>query len=184
LLDRARKFGRQGLVRNEEEFVLSSDGPWHQEVHEFGLNYRLPDVLCALGISQLEKLAKFKLERQRLFSKYVEYLSCIPELIMPTKRDYVDPMWHLFPLRVTSNIRKELYGHLRATGFLVQVNYFPAHLHPVFSHQHSLGDFPNSEKYYSEEISLPMFVDSLRFTDEYFERLTSTIQTFLVESKR
>ena len=55
LLDKARKFGRQGLVRNEEEFVLTSDGPWHQEVHEFGLNYRLPDVLCALGISQLEK---------------------------------------------------------------------------------------------------------------------------------
>ena len=179
LLDKARKFGRQGLVRNEEEFVLTSDGPWHQEVHEFGLNYRLPDVLCALGISQLEKLGEFKLERQRLFDKYIEYLSCIPELMMPTKRDYVDPMWHLFPLRVPSKLRKELFGYLRAAGFLVQVNYFPAHLHPVFSHQHSLGDFPNSEKYYSEEISLPMFVDSMRFTDEYFERLTFTIQSFL-----
>ena len=184
LLNRARKFGRQGLVRNAEEFVLTSDGPWHQEVHEFGLNYRLPDVLCALGISQLEKLGEFKLERQRLFSKYVEYLSCIPEVKLPAKRDYVDPMWHLFPLRVPSNFRKELYTHLRAEGFLVQVNYFPAHLHPVFSHQHSLGDFPNSEKYYSEEISLPMFVDFTLFTDEYFERLTSTIQTFLVQRKR
>ena len=179
LLDRARKFGRQGLVRNEEEFVLSSDGPWHQEVHEFGLNYRLPDVLCALGISQLEKLDKFKLERQRVFDKYIEYLSCIPELKMPARRNYVDPMWHLFPLRVPGNIRKDLFGYLRAAGFLVQVNYFPAHLHPVFSHQHSLGDFPNSEKYYSEEISLPMFVDSMRFTDEYFVSLRVTIQSFL-----
>ena len=184
LLDRARRFGRQGLVRKEDEFVLTPDGPWHQEVHEFGLNYRLPDVLCALGISQLEKLNEFKLERTRLFNKYVEYLSDIPELKMPTKRDYVDPMWHLFPLRVPRELRKDLYLHLRAAGFLVQVNYFPAHLHPVFSHQHSLGDFPNSEKYYSEEISLPMFVDTTLFIDEYFERLSSTIHTFLVESKR
>lgn len=184
LLDRARRFGRQGLVRKEDEFVLTPDGPWHQEVHEFGLNYRLPDVLCALGISQLEKLNEFKLERTRIFNKYVEYLCDIPELKMPTKRDYVDPMWHLFPLRVPRELRKELYLHLRAVGFLVQVNYFPAHLHPVFSHQHSLGDFPNSEKYYSEEISLPMFVDTTLFIDEYFERLSSTIHTFLVESKR
>jgi dTDP-4-amino-4,6-dideoxygalactose transaminase len=65
----------------------------------------------------------------------------------------------------------------------VQVNYFPAHLHPVFSQQHSLGDFQNSEEYYSEEISLPMFVDPMLFTDEYFERMSSTIQTFLIQSK-
>ena len=184
LLDRARKFGRQGMVKNEGEFVRTSDGPWHQEVHEFGLNYRLPDVLCALGISQLARLDQFKRERTRVFDKYVEYLSPIPELKLPTKRDYVDPMWHLFPLRVPSDLRKELFQYLKAQGFLVQVNYIPAHLHPVFSRHYSRGDFPNAEMYYSEEISLPMFVDSSLFNNEYFERLTKTIQTFLVESKK
>jgi dTDP-4-amino-4,6-dideoxygalactose transaminase len=93
-------------------------------------------------------------------------------------------MWHLFPLRVPSDLRKELFQYLKAQGFLVQVNYIPAHLHPVFSRHYSQGDFPNAEMYYSEEISLPMFVDSSLFNDEYFERLTKTIQTFLVESKK
>jgi len=184
LLNKARRFSRQGLVRDAEDFMLSPDGPWHQEVHEFGLNYRLSDVLCALGISQLERLSEFKLQRKQLFDRYVEHLKTIPELKMPTKREYVDPMWHLFPLRVPSKIRRELYMHLRAAGFLVQVNYFPAHLHPIFSPQYSFGDFPKSEKYYSEEISLPMFVDSMLFNNEYFERLTNTIKNFLAKSKK
>ena len=54
LLEKAKRFSRQGLVRNSNEFKITDQGPWHQEVHEFGLNYRLPDLLCALGISQLE----------------------------------------------------------------------------------------------------------------------------------
>ena len=62
LLERVRVFSRQGLVRDPEKFKLDPHGPWHQEVHEFGLNYRLPDILCALGISQISKINKFKLE--------------------------------------------------------------------------------------------------------------------------
>ena len=56
LLEKAKRFSRQGLVRKETEFKIDNQGAWHQEVHEFGLNYRLPDVLCALGISQLKRL--------------------------------------------------------------------------------------------------------------------------------
>ena len=181
LLNRARKFGRQGLVRTNEEFILEPDGPWHQEVHEFGLNYRLPDLLCALGISQLTRLVYFKEERRRVFDKYCEYLGSVPNVKLPVKRDYVDPMWHLFPIRVPSERRKELFMHLRAKGYLVQINYIPAHLHPVFSSQYSKGEFPNAEKYYSEEISLPMFVDPKVFTEEYFETLTSSVREFFSE---
>lgn len=178
LLDKARKFGRQGLVKNEDNFIYKSDGPWYQEVQEFGLNYRLPDVLCALGISQLDKMSEFKNERTRVFNKYIEHLSTIREVKLPVKRDYVDPMWHLFPIRVPSSLRKQLFVHLREKGFLVQVNYIPAHLHPIFSNQYSKGDFPNAEEYYSEEISLPMFVDSSSFTDDYFDNITETISAF------
>ncbi len=181
LLTAARLFGRQGLVRLEDDFLLESEGPWHQEVHKFGLNYRLPDVLCALGVSQLSRLDIFKVERKRVFDKYVEFLSSIPQIKLPVKRDYVDPMWHLFPIRVPSENRQKLFAHLRGLGFLVQVNYFPAHLHPVFSSQYAKGDFPNSEKYYSEEISLPMFVDPSRFTDEYFESITKAIKVFFLD---
>jgi dTDP-4-amino-4,6-dideoxygalactose transaminase len=179
---KARMFGRQGLVRNDSEFKLEIDGPWHQEVHDFGLNYRLPDILCAIGVSQLESLNEFKQERSRVFSQYVKYLSSIDQIKLPVKRGYVDPMWHLFPIRVPSNLRKSLYIHLRSQGYLVQINYLPAHLHPVFSSQFKEGDFPNSETYYSEEISLPLFVAPEVFSDSYFERITFCIQDFFRKS--
>lgn len=178
LAAKARLFGRQGLVRSESSFLLEADGPWHQEVQEFGLNYRLPDILCALGISQISTLSEFKLERKRVFNKYVEHLSSITQIKLPTQRDYVDPMWHLFPIRVPAIQRRNLFTHLRLNGFLVQVNYFPAHLHPVFAGQYKRGEFPNAELYYAEEISLPMFVAPDIFTDEYFEKISLCFQTF------
>jgi dTDP-4-amino-4,6-dideoxygalactose transaminase len=178
LFKKARQFGRQGLIRTESNFKLQVDGPWHQEVHDFGLNYRLPDILCAIGVSQLESLNEFKHERTRVFSQYVKYLSPIDQIKLPVKRDYVDPMWHLFPIRVPSNLRKSLFTHLRSHGYLVQVNYLPAHLHPVFSSEFKKGDFPNSESYYSEEISLPLYVAPEVFTDSYFESIAVCIEDF------
>lgn len=157
LLLRARRFARQGLIRENEEFKLVTDGPWHQEVHEFGLNYRLPDVLCALGISQLSKLHSFKERRRSIFKLYGELLGGIPQLILPTEKSYVNSNWHLYPLRVESTQRRRLFEFLRELGFGVQVNYIPAYRHPVFSNlKIDQMSFPNSEKFYSEEISLPM----------------------------
>ncbi len=184
LLDKARKFGRQGLVRANSDFILEADGPWHQEVHNFGLNYRLPDILCALGSSQLNRIDEFKSERKRVFDKYCQYLSSIPQVKLPTKRSYVDPMWHLFPIRVPGHLRRSLFVHLRSYGYLVQVNYLPAHLHPVFSAHFSRGDFPRAEKYYAEEISLPIFVDESIFTESYFEVLANIIEKFFADSGR
>jgi UDP-4-amino-4,6-dideoxy-N-acetyl-beta-L-altrosamine transaminase len=160
LLLRARRFARQGLIRENDEFKLVVDGPWHQEVHEFGLNYRLPDVLCALGISQLSKLASFKERRRSIFKLYGELLGGIPQLILPIEKSYVNSNWHLYPLRVESTQRRRLFEFLRESGFGVQVNYIPAYRHPVFSNlKIDEKSFPNSEKFYSEEISLPMHVE-------------------------
>jgi len=65
LLKAAKVFSRQGLIRDRNEFEISTEGEWHQEVHEFGLNYRLPDILCALGNSQLLRLNEFKSRRKK-----------------------------------------------------------------------------------------------------------------------
>lgn len=157
LLLRAKRFARQGLIRDNDQFKLVADGPWHQEVHEFGLNYRLPDVLCALGISQLSKLQSFKERRRSIFKLYGELLGGIPQLILPAEKSYVNSNWHLYPLRVESTQRRKLFEFLRESGFGVQVNYIPAYRHPVFSDSKiDRMHFPNSEKFYSEEISLPM----------------------------
>jgi len=157
LLERARKFSRQGLIREPENFLLKDEGPWHQEVHEFGLNYRLPDILCALGISQLRRLASFKKRRREIFEFYTSALSSIDFIQTPTERESVDSNWHLYPIRVPQSHRTYIYNTLRRHGIGVQVNYLPAHLHPVFDTKGvKRGDLPVSEAFYASELSLPM----------------------------
>jgi dTDP-4-amino-4,6-dideoxygalactose transaminase len=158
LLERAKRFSRQGLVRNPSEFKIKDQGPWHQEVHEFGLNYRLPDILCALGISQLQRLEIFKNSKRAIFERYVQELSGFKEINLPTEGSNVSVNWHLFPVRFEAMKREAIFSGLRKAGIGVQVNYIPAYWHPVFREAGFVkGMFPNSDKFYSQEISLPMY---------------------------
>jgi len=176
LLDRAKRFARQGLVRDPSLQKYPNEGPWHQEVHEFGLNYRLPDVLCALGISQINRLKEFKKQRTRIFEKYIAALKNIPNVELPGLRNYVDPMWHLFPIRVNPNNREEIFTNMRKLGIGVQVNYIPAYWHPVFKEMgYKRGLCPNSEKFYKSEISLPMFYGLNKFEQEKTIQITLDI---------
>jgi len=180
LLEKAKRFSRQGLVRNESEFQINNQGAWHQEVHEFGLNYRLPDVLCALGISQLKRLQTFKALRTEVYESYSEILQGIPNLELPTKRDYVDPMWHLFPVRVLAEVRREVFDKLRSAGFLVQVNYLPANQHPVFAAQgYNASDTPEAESFYSREISLPMMANPSVLSGSFFTEMKNCLRNAL-----
>ena len=160
LLEKAKRFSRQGLVRNLSEFKITDQGPWHQEVHEFGLNYRLPDVLCALGISQIKRLQDFKAKKQIVFEGYLRLLSGTEWIELPHKRFEVDVNWHLFPIRVDPLKRAAIFSALRKAGVGVQVNYIPAYWHPVFYGKgFRVGMYPNSDIFYSQEISLPMYSD-------------------------
>ena len=174
LLDKARRFSRQGLVRDSSKFKISDQGAWHQEVHEFGLNYRLPDVLCALGLSQLKRLAEFKKKRTQIFENYSDAFRDIDAVTLPSKKEYVDPTWHLFPIRVPAESRKSVFAELRSKGIGVQVNYIPAYLHPVFdSERYPKGLCPLAEKFYSEEISLPL---SYSLTQENVDYVVQAIK--------
>ena len=180
LLNKARRFARQGLIRDPGEFQIKTEGPWHQEVHEFGLNYRLPDVLCALGISQIKRIDYFKLKRTELFEKYKEALSGIPTIQLPQATPNTNPMWHLYPLRVPIEKRESIYESLRSNGVGVQVNYLPAHWQPVFG---KIGEsdrsLMNSEKFYKSEISLPMWVSENNWTPKYFAELVNCIESVI-----
>jgi dTDP-4-amino-4,6-dideoxygalactose transaminase len=160
LLERAKKFSRQGLVRNPSDFKITDQGPWHQEVHEFGLNYRLPDILCALGISQLKRIEDFKASKRATFERYLEKLSSFQEINLPSESPNVSVNWHLFPARFDPVKREAIFSGLRKAGIGVQVNYIPAYWHPVFKEAgFTRGMFPNSDRFYSQEISLPMYSD-------------------------
>ncbi|MBU1589372.1 MAG: DegT/DnrJ/EryC1/StrS family aminotransferase, partial [Actinobacteria bacterium] len=158
LLLGAREFSKQGIVREPERLRRKDEGSWYHEVHEFGINYRLPDVLAALGLSQLTRLDAFKARRTAIFERYLAELADLEGIVLPTRRDYVDPMWHLFPIRVLGGRRREVFDYLRDNGVLVQVNYIPAYWHPVFEDLgYQRGMCPVAEQFYAEEISLPMF---------------------------
>ncbi|MEW9546836.1 DegT/DnrJ/EryC1/StrS family aminotransferase [Nonomuraea sp. NPDC050783] len=157
---RAALFMNHGLVRDPAEQRDPGVGGWHQEVHAFGLNYRLPDVLCALGLSQLRRLARFRERRAELVARYDALLREVPGLALPARRAYVTPSWHLYPVRVRDGRRREVYDRMRAAGIGVQVNYLPAYWHPVFEDLgYRRGMCPLAETYYAEELSLPLFPD-------------------------
>ncbi|TDB77632.1 DegT/DnrJ/EryC1/StrS aminotransferase family protein [Micromonospora sp. KC721] len=158
LLKRARRFRNIGLVRERDELRWPDEGGWHQEVHEFGLNYRLPDVLCALGRSQLRRLGDFLAARARLVARYDEALADLDGVRIPGRRSWAAPAWHLYPVRVLDGRRREVYDRMRAAGIGVQVNYIPAHWHPAFAELgYRRGSCPVAESFYQQQLSLPLF---------------------------
>jgi dTDP-4-amino-4,6-dideoxygalactose transaminase len=157
LVRRAHQFHFIGLERDRSRMRYPDEGPWHQEVHEWGLNYRLPDVLAALGLSQLARLEAFKERRAEVFARYHEGLAGVDGVRLPIRRDDVDPIWHLYPLRVLGGRRREVFEGLREAGIGVQVNYLPVYRHPLFEDLgYRRGMCPVAEAFYAEEISLPM----------------------------
>ncbi|MFI6918418.1 DegT/DnrJ/EryC1/StrS family aminotransferase [Nonomuraea spiralis] len=176
-LERATRFRNHGLVRDPAEQRDPGHGGWHQEVHEFGLNYRLPDVLCALGVSQLRRLERFRARRAALVARYNTLLADVPGLTLPAQRAYVTPSWHLYPVRVRDGRRREVYERMRAAGIGVQVNYIPAYWHPVFEDLgYRRGLCPRAEAYYAEELSLPLFAD---LTHDEQDRVVETLAGIL-----
>lgn len=176
LARRAAEFRNHGLVRDPARQRYPDEGGWHQEVHEFGLNYRLPDVLCALGSSQLRRLASFRARRAEIHARYTAGLSDVDGVRTPVTLPGAEPMWHLYPLRVRDGRRRAMFDHLRANGIGVQVNYIPVYWHPVFEDLgYRRGMCPNAEQFYSEELSLPLFPD---LSDDDVDRVIDLVRAF------
>ena len=179
LLDRARRFRNHGLVRDQSALRCRDEGGWHQEVHSFGLNYRLPDVLCALGASQLRRLSDFKRRRAAIVAAYNDAFSSLEAVSTPPCRPGADPMWHLYVLRVHDGRRRALYETLREQRIMTQVHYLPTHLHPVFADLgYRRGLCPNAEAFYEQQLSLPLFPG---MTDAAVDRVVSAVCAFFGE---
>lgn len=173
IAQRAHEFHFIGLVRDSERHEFYDEGPWHQEVHEFGLNYRLTDLACALGLSQLKRLQQFKERRAQITARYNEAFSGVTGLRTPTQRDDVDPAWHLYPIRILDGRRREVFEQMRERGIGVQVNYIPVYWHPVYAELgYQRGMCPNAEQFYREELSLPLYPD---LTDDQVDRVIETL---------
>jgi UDP-4-amino-4,6-dideoxy-N-acetyl-beta-L-altrosamine transaminase len=177
VVTRAREFHNIGLVRDADRFRVRDQGSWHQEVHAFGLNYRLTDVGCALGLSQLRRLPEFVRRRAEIKARYDVALAGVAGLGTPPQQPGTTPAWHLYPVRVLDGRRREVFERMRETGIGVQVNYLPVYWHPVYADLgYRRGMCPNAEAFYEQELSLPMFPD---LTEAQVDQVVETLTTIL-----
>lgn len=136
-------------------------GGWHYEMKDLGFNYRITDIQCALGRSQLNKLDKFHEQREVAANDYFNKLKNIKDVILPTKLNHVQHSWHLFVVRLKdSNQRKNVYKYFQENGIGVQIHYIPVYQHPYYQ-ENGYKNFTlkNTENYYNTCISLPLYPD-------------------------
>ena len=171
-----RMFRNHGTTRDEAEFVDVPDGIWHSEMQDLGYNYRLSEVHCALGLSQMKRLDSFVSRRRELANLYLEQLAGVDGIILPPHCE--GHAWHLFALQVNEDMHKDLFMYLRENGINPQVHYRPVPLQPYYRQKfgYKAGDFPEAERYYKRAMSLPLFP---LMEDSDVRRVTDTIKNFL-----
>ncbi len=156
-----RRFRNHGISSDARQ--RQSAGQWHYEMVLLGFNYRLPDLACALGQQQLQRLDSNLARRREIAARYTAAFHEIPGVISPLVKGEVNPAWHLYPIRLDlANLtadRAQIFRALRAENIGVNVHYIPVHLHPYYRDRFGFrdGDFPVAEDAYSRLISLPMF---------------------------
>jgi perosamine synthetase len=156
-----RRFRNHGL--STEARQRQSAGQWHYEMVLLGFNYRLPDMVCALGIEQLKRLEANLARRREIAARYSSAFREVPGVIPPAVRAEANPAWHLYPIRLDLEKltvgRGQIFRALRAENIGVNVHYIPVHLHPYYRDRFGYkgGEFPVSEDAYNRLLSLPMF---------------------------
>ena len=159
--DALRKFRNHGISSGARD--RQQAGQWHYEMVLLGYNYRLTDIACALGLSQLKRLEENLTRRREIAARYTAAFQEMPGICAPVVREEALPAWHLYPIRLEldrlSAGRAEIFRALRAENIGVNVHYIPVHLHPYYRERFGYrgGEFPIAESAYESLISLPMF---------------------------
>ena len=136
--------------------------PWWYEMPEPGFNYRLPDILCALGLSQLKKLPRFAARRRALGAAYAEALAPLAPMVrIATQPAWSDPVLHLMvaliDFEAVGKSRREVVEALKARGVGTQVHYIPVHRQPYYRKLYGELDLPGAEAWYARCLSLPLY---------------------------
>src|ERR1700722_3011752 len=160
LAETLRRFRNHGIT--SEAGQRQKTGQWHYEMVLLGFNYKLTDIACALGLSQLKKLGANLERRREIAAQYTHAFRDSPAIVLPVVRDGIDPAWHLYPIRlklgILTSARAAIFRALRAENIGVNVHYIPVHQHPYYRERFgSQEKFPVAEGAYERLISLPMF---------------------------
>lgn len=154
-------FRSHGITRDASLMTHESDGPWYYQQIELGYNYRMTDIQAALGISQMDRLDNYVSRRHELANRYQRILADMP-VSTQTQPPEAYSAYHLFVIRLKlekiKRTHREIFESMRAQGIGVNLHYIPVHRQPYYQRMgFQEGDFPESEQYYAEAISLPMY---------------------------
>ena len=146
-----------GITRESADMITPDGSSWYYEQIELGFNYRMTDIQAALGVSQLQRIDCFLEKRQRLAAAYRKILEG-HNITQPAQHPDTWSSYHLFVIRLQADSRPSVMRALNSQGVRANLHYIPVYRHPYYAR---LGfepsAFPESEKYFSEAISLPMF---------------------------
>jgi dTDP-4-amino-4,6-dideoxygalactose transaminase len=171
LYHKVKSFRAYGMTKDLELLEDKNNGPWHCEMQALGYNYRLSDVMCALGVSQLNKIDKFVERRKKIAQRYNEEMKSFDHIVLPYQADGCVSSWHLYTILFKDGKRREAYMKLKEAGIGVEVHYLPVYKHPYYQkHGYQNVKCPNAEKIYEQILSIPIFY-----------KLSDEQQTYVIE---
>jgi len=167
--------------------LKNSSKPWSYDILDLGYNFRITDFQCALGISQLKKIKIFLNYRKKVALIYDNLFKNNEVVKIPKKTKNSEHAYHLYPLVIDFNKisknKKFLFKFLKNRGYDLMVHYPPIHLFTLYKKKFNFkrGDYPNAEKFYQNEISLPIF---FKLEIKEVKRLAGLIVNFLDRYKK
>lgn len=176
LYSKLKLFRSHGITR-DEELMTKNEGGWYYQQLELGYNYRITDIQCALGISQMKRLDDFVSRRRYLVDRYNKAFVNVSDIVCPAQSEGCNNSWHLYVVQVPLGRRKEIYDKLQKAGIHVNVHYIPVYKHPYYQNN-GYADVvcSNAEALYERMISLPLYYS---LTDEEQDYVIDTIREAL-----
>jgi UDP-4-amino-4,6-dideoxy-N-acetyl-beta-L-altrosamine transaminase len=171
LYEKVKQLRTHGITKEAKE-MGRNDGGWYMEMQQLGMNYRMPDVLCALGTSQLKRLDQNIKRRREIAAQYNEAFCNLP-IKCPSIESKHKHAYHLYVIQ--TDRRKELYDYLKTQNIYSQVHYIPIYQQPYYISRYGQMKLENMEKYYSNALSLPMYHS---MTDEEQQRVIKAVKSF------
>lgn len=155
--DRLMLYRNHGITK-DPSLMTSNEGAWYYQQISLGFNYRITDIQCALGISQMKKLDAFIQRRREIADKYNRAFVEMDGIIIPRQISGCNSSWHLYVIQVIGQRRKTVFEGLREAGFGVMVHYIPVYTQPYYrNHGYQEVCCREAEAVYENFISLPMY---------------------------
>ena len=199
LFRKVKSFSSHGITSEPDEFVYSNQAfqrktctpepllrPWYYEQLLLGYNYRITDIQCALGLSQLKRLPEIVKRRREIVDRYNECFGDLDGVEIPRESPDCVSNFHLYVLLIDFSkigiARAEFMHRLKCRGIQTQVHYIPVHTQPFY--QETLGtgwgDNPHAEEYYQKCLSLPLFYG---MTEEDVKKVSLAVSELVKERK-